>query len=210
MSTWTGFFRVLFQQKTKTRGIKKKAKPTWIHQWSARIKPAPVTGYRPIIKVAMTLVNSIGCGGPSAVVWLLLLCCLGNHQPAVAGESIFDNIINQLMSTAATAQNYLDTTAGPQQKQQQSSVEESSLYSVDITSSFLGNGLPTVASYDENTPFWNPFTWLKPRAVSIPYNPDTDLTTVSNYNLYRYKMQTLWNLLWFRERVQVCTGNSVF
>lgn len=158
----------------------------------------------------MTLVNSIGCGGPSAVVWLLLLCCLGNHQPAVAGESIFDNIINQLMSTAATAQNYLDTTAGPQQKQQQSSVEESSLYSVDISSSFLGNGLPTVASYDENTPFWNPFTWLKPRAVSIPYNPDTDLTTVSNYNLYRYKMQTLRNLLWFRERVQVCTGNLVF
>ncbi|XP_029707753.2 lipase 3 [Aedes albopictus] len=125
----------------------------------------------------MTLVNSIGSGGPSAVVWLLLLCCLGNHQPAVAGESIFDNIINQLMSTAATAQNYLDTTAGPQQKQQQSLVEESSLYSVDISSSFLGNGLPTVASYDENTPFWNPFTWLKPRAVSIPYNPDTDLTT---------------------------------
>lgn len=133
----------------------------------------------------MTLANA---SGPSMAAWLTLLLCCGTIQTpptlaaaaAAGGESIFDNIINQLMSTAATAQNYLDATAGPQQ-----SVREPSLASVDVSSSFLGNGLSTIGSYEENTPFWNPFTWLKPRAVSIPYNPDTDLTTVSGMRSYR-------------------------
>lgn len=132
----------------------------------------------------MTLVN--GNGSPVVVWLLLLLCCLGNRQlmPTVeAGESIFDNIINQLMSTAATAQNYLDATVGPSEQ----SSGEPAPTRADVSSAFLGittgggNGIPTTASTfrpnDENSPFWNPFTWLKPRAVSIPYNPDTDLTT---------------------------------
>lgn len=131
----------------------------------------------------MTLVN--GNGSPVVVWLLLLLCCLGNRQlmPTVeAGESIFDNIINQLMSTAATAQNYLDATVGPAEQ----SSGEPAPTRADVSSAFLGitagggNGVPTTNTFspnDENTPFWNPFTWLKPRAVSIPYNPDTDLTT---------------------------------
>lgn len=31
---------------------------------------------------------------------------------------------------------------------------------------------------NSNTAGWNPFTWFTPRIRTIPYNPDTDLTTV--------------------------------
>lgn len=45
--------------------------------------------------------------------------------------------------------------------------------------------LRQVLSYEQETADaqannpWNPFTWFQPRLHSIPYNPDTDLTTVS-------------------------------
>lgn len=31
---------------------------------------------------------------------------------------------------------------------------------------------------NSNTAGWNPFNWFTPRIRTIPYNPDTDLTTV--------------------------------
>ena len=27
-------------------------------------------------------------------------------------------------------------------------------------------------------PIWNPLSWITPKALDIPYNPDSDLTTV--------------------------------
>lgn len=96
-------------------------------------------------------------------------------------NSIFDNIISQLISTAATAQNYLDLGT------QQAEAATSSIlrdHPATATTGF-GPSTPAITSTSttttptttESTPFWNPFTWLKPRAVSIPYNPDTDLST---------------------------------
>lgn len=125
----------------------------------------------------MTLVNT-SRSGPTILLLLLLFNPNQLMLPAAAGESIFDNIINQLMSTAATAQNYLDTT-----NQQPNKPADVSAAYLRISSSSTGSGVPTTSatftstSGNQNTPFWNPFTWLQPRAVSIPYNPDTDLTT---------------------------------
>ena len=40
--------------------------------------------------------------------------------------------------------------------------------------------ISTTQSTQKATPeSWNPLDWLKPKVASIPYNPDTDLTTVS-------------------------------
>ena len=40
------------------------------------------------------------------------------------------------------------------------------------------------ATADQVNSVWNPFSWFQPRLNSIPYNPDTDLTTVSKYLYY--------------------------
>lgn len=133
----------------------------------------------------MTLVNIFG-SWPTVLLLLLLFSHSQLVLPAAAGESIFDNIINQLMSTAATAQNYLDTVG-----QQPNEAEDVTTAYVRISNSFTDNGVPTTSTTftsttgSQNTPFWNPFTWLQPRAVSIPYNPDTDLSTVSTLFYFR-------------------------
>lgn len=143
--------------------------------------------------VTMTLGTS-SFGLLSAFSLLLLAAethAIAATSPA-AGESnsIFDNIISQLISTAATAQNYLDLGA------QQAEAATSSILRDQTTSASatgFGPSTPTVTTTTttttESTPFWNPFTWLKPRAVSIPYNPDTDLSTVSSktFVLFRKK-----------------------
>ncbi|XP_055616407.1 lipase 3-like isoform X2 [Toxorhynchites rutilus septentrionalis] len=150
----------------------------------------------------MTLVKTARCSavkrtmtfGPlTALLLLLLLSLCGN----AASEGILDNIISQLVSTAATAQNYLDMgpfhddeRGGKRQQQQQQPTEaeaSDSFIGLSPTSSIFSpttsSSAPTGASVSATShsvaknPFWNPFTWLKPRAVSIPYNPDTDLST---------------------------------
>lgn len=124
----------------------------------------------------------------SSIGLLLALVSFGQTHAIAAtspeSNSIFDNIISQLISTAATAQNYLDL--GTQQAEAATSAILRD-HPATATTGFSGLSTPTVTSTStsttttttttESTPFWNPFTWLKPRAVSIPYNPDTDLST---------------------------------
>lgn len=49
-----------------------------------------------------------------------------------------------------------------------------------------------VPNYQGDTSGWNPFTWFAPKIRSIPYNPDTDLQTVS---VYIYIQQILFFLI---------------
>ncbi|XP_055590845.1 lipase 3-like [Uranotaenia lowii] len=154
----------------------------------------------------MTLVKARRLrGGTGAGLLLSTLLVLFVHilaggrcpEVAAASDSIFDNIINHLVATAATAQNYLDLAS--------SSNTESGAAGVaghippteaEVTASFLGIN-PTAstasASSSESSPFWNPFTWLRSRAASIPYNPDTDLTTpeIAVRHGYRAESHTL-------------------
>lgn len=43
----------------------------------------------------------------------------------------------------------------------------------------LGGGFDDSNTY-QSQEMWNPLYWLKPKIAEVPYNPDTDLSTVSN------------------------------
>lgn len=123
-----------------------------------------------------------GCG----LIVLVVLLLVSDFAHRASGENILDNIISHLMTTAATAQNYLDIyneQERPERDTMGATVaavpSSGGAGSSGGSSPFatLATSTSTVASSSEDSPFWNPFTWLKPRAVSIPYNPDTDLST---------------------------------
>ncbi|XP_058839895.1 lipase 3-like isoform X1 [Topomyia yanbarensis] len=171
----------------------------------------------------MTLVKATGCSPVSTSSGLLILLLLVANQPnharaAVAnsatggsGESILDNLISGLMSTAETAKSYLDIGgfSGDREVRDQQAGPPASMEAEVTTGSFFGHttstaGGNTVSStvasssmtIDGQTPFWNPFNWLKPRAVSIPYNPDTDLSTPEiavrhGYNAESHTLKTV-------------------
>ncbi|XP_058456602.1 lipase 3-like isoform X2 [Malaya genurostris] len=132
----------------------------------------------------MTLVKATGCAmllTISGLLMLLIVADQSSHATAAVtasgegGESILDNLISGLVSTAETAKNYLDSYSDRDVKDPAETTE------VTTGSPLVGHGtakaIGSTIAAEQPKPFWNPFNWLKPRTVSIPYNPDTDLTT---------------------------------
>uniref|UniRef100_A0A182UIK2 Uncharacterized protein n=1 Tax=Anopheles melas TaxID=34690 RepID=A0A182UIK2_9DIPT len=152
------------------------------------------------------------CSGLVVIAVLLLTL-----RPASADGGLFDNFISQLMTTAATAQNFLEdaydqrqgrgTEPPPVAEVPSVSAEPLSPVLIPVGSIDLSDHQPAIPSAPPTTfatgtttststttttttstthgtraplPFWNPFVWLRPKEPSIPYNPDTDLSTVSN------------------------------
>ncbi|XP_055525583.1 lipase 3-like isoform X3 [Wyeomyia smithii] len=155
------------------------------------------TGSAGVGRKTMTLATAARLHSLSVTYGLLLLLLLRTSPPnyataavATAGsESIFNNLLSGLMSTAASAKNYLEMSSSSEHEQH----KQPPVFKTDVTTSFYTHhstgsatgaivtsstvATKTTTTTTETTPFWNPFTWLKPRAVSIPYNPDTDLST---------------------------------
>ncbi|XP_040152477.1 lipase 3-like [Anopheles arabiensis] len=150
--------------------------------------------------------------GLVVVITVLLLTL----RPASADGGLFDNFISQLMTTAATAQNFLEdaydqrqgrgTEPPPLAEVPSVSAEPLSPVLIPVGSIDLSDHQPAIPSAPPTTfatgtttststttttttttstthgtraplPFWNPFVWLRPKEPSIPYNPDTDLST---------------------------------
>uniref|UniRef100_A0AAG5CT72 Partial AB-hydrolase lipase domain-containing protein n=1 Tax=Anopheles atroparvus TaxID=41427 RepID=A0AAG5CT72_ANOAO len=124
------------------------------------------------------------------LVALIALLALARQT---AGEGLFDNFLSQLVTTAATAHSFFEEAYD--QRQGRGTVPP--VVSATVPATATAGGLELGELPPTNTPhgttgfesgpathgtraplpFWNPFVWLRPKAPSIPYNPDTDLST---------------------------------
>ncbi|XP_058058207.1 lipase 3-like [Anopheles bellator] len=124
--------------------------------------------------------------------WIVSVLVLLAYPGTVAGEGLFDNFLNQLMTTAATAQNYLEVAYDDQRQGRGTEPPPAQATPSAVPSDFDHPELPATtqqtvpfgggSSTTHGTrapplPFWNPFVWLRPKSPAIPYNPDTDLST---------------------------------
>uniref|UniRef100_A0A182SIL3 Uncharacterized protein n=1 Tax=Anopheles maculatus TaxID=74869 RepID=A0A182SIL3_9DIPT len=138
---------------------------------------------------------------------LLIFLLLTHRQASADGGGLFDNFISQLMTTAATAQNFIEdaydqrqgrgTEPPPPLAPAPSSdslspvlIPVGSIEPVEqpttppsTTTFSAGTTSTTTATHGTRAPlpFWNPFVWLRPKEATPPYNPDTDLSTVSKH-----------------------------
>ena len=71
----------------------------------------------------------------------------------------------------------------------------------NLLSQILTNPILQSGPTEEPTtsaPIWNPLSWITPKALDIPYNPDSDLNTVSKI-LFDFKTLTFFRNLEHRK-----------
>uniref|UniRef100_A0A182NS05 Partial AB-hydrolase lipase domain-containing protein n=1 Tax=Anopheles dirus TaxID=7168 RepID=A0A182NS05_9DIPT len=141
-----------------------------------------------------------------ATFLLVIILAVTSVGQTNAEGGLFDNFISQLMTTAASAQNFLEDAYDQRQGRgtepppppPASPASSNTLAPVVIpiggmelieqpttpptATTFAAAGTTTTSSSTTQgtrapLPFWNPFVWLRPKEPSIPYNPDTDLST---------------------------------